>query len=157
MKMKGLFPNSIPITKLDVKYFKMLKSTNTLKSAKDKTASNTLELQMGRDWESIWEKNCTWCVWDVLWSQQRWEVGLDQRFTQAVLAAHPTNGITFQRHDSAYVIRICAVCRIPSLAWFAVTEKFIAPCRPTLFYNWRSNYKWEKSISILKFSILGFI
>lgn len=63
--------------------------------------------------------------------------GQDQRLTQAtlrLLLSHPTTGIIFWRHDSAYVIRICAACLIPFLAWFALTEKFIALCRCTLFY-----------------------
>lgn len=66
---------SIPITKLDVKYFKILKSTNTLKSAKDKTASNSLNCK----WPEIgraFERRILLAVFvffprDVLWSQQR--------------------------------------------------------------------------------------
>lgn len=36
--------------------------------------------------------------------------------SQSLLLSHPTNGIIFWRHDSAYVTRICAACLIPSLA-----------------------------------------
>lgn len=135
---------SIPIIKADVKYYKMLESTNTSKSAKDKTASNSLNCkwpETGRAFERrIVLAVLVFFSRDVLWSQQRWAFGLDQRLSQisfgsshSLLLSHPTNGIIFWRHDSEYVTRICAACLIPSLAWFALTEKFIAPCRSTLF------------------------
>lgn len=146
---------SIPITKLDDKYYKMLESTNTLKSAKDETASNSLYCKWTETGRAFERRNIlavfVFFSRDVLWSQQRWAFGLHQRLTQAsfgsshsLLLSHPTNGIIFWRHDSADVTRIWAACLIPSLAWFALTEKFIAPCRLILFYS--SNYKCEKSI-----------
>lgn len=77
---------SIPIPILDNKY-SMLKSTNSLKSAKDKTAFNSLHCkwpQVGR----AFERRIVLAVFvffsrDALWSQQRWDFGLDQRLTQA--------------------------------------------------------------------------
>lgn len=99
---------------------------NSLKSAEDKTASNSLNckwLQVGRAFESrIVLAVLVFFSRDVLWPQQRWDFGLDQRLTQAsfgsshsLLLSHSINEIIFWRHDTAYVIRICEACLIASL------------------------------------------